>query len=89
MTSPSHRRAAGARRALLGSVFVLVSGAAQSALLVDDFEDGVARYTATGVAGAMRLRSEDTTTSCPSRLPLSMVASFMEFPGMVGRWCEG
>jgi hypothetical protein len=56
MTSPSHRRVAGARRALLGSAFVLVSGAAQSALLFDDFEDGVARYTATGVAGAVNIR---------------------------------
>ena len=53
MTSPSHRRAAGAHRALLGSAFILVSGAAQAALLADDFEDGVVRYTTTGVAGAV------------------------------------
>jgi hypothetical protein len=56
MTSPSHRRAAGAHRALLGSAFILVSGAAQAALLADDFEDGVVRYTTTGVAGAVNIR---------------------------------
>lgn len=56
MTSPSHRPGARAHRALVGAALVLLGSAASAALLAEDFNDGVVRYTATGVAGAVNIR---------------------------------